>query len=289
MRLGETWVSSISANSRSTCSCRGGQPLGHLDGDLHVQVAAAAVARVGHAPAPQRENLAGLRARRHWSVPRGRPAWAPRSPLQGRLGIGDRHLADQVLALAVEQFVLLHVDDAIAIARRTARALGSPSPCSRSSVPVSTPAGISTFGRRCRPQSLAATVAAAWRMTVPLPRQEGQGVCMEKIPADCTTAPGRRNKSSFPVECLAWLPSRRRSGISYAFGTARLSPCRERLPTGPGRRDNEYRHPCGRGGLARGRRNRRRIPSPRMSPNAWKISPRSWNCGAPPPASPAWP
>ena len=62
LRLGETWVFSISANSRSNSSCRAASRLGTSIGDLHLQVAAAAVPGVGHAPAAQREDLAGLRA-----------------------------------------------------------------------------------------------------------------------------------------------------------------------------------------------------------------------------------
>ena len=39
---------------------------------------------------------------------------------QRRLRIGDRHLADQVLAVALEQRMLAHVDEAVAIAGRAA-------------------------------------------------------------------------------------------------------------------------------------------------------------------------
>ena len=58
-RVGLTWVFSISASRRNAASCSGVKVLRHLDVHLHVQVAAAAIARVGHA-APLSVNTSPL-------------------------------------------------------------------------------------------------------------------------------------------------------------------------------------------------------------------------------------
>ena len=78
-RVGLTWAFSISASCRSAASCSGVSVLRHLDVHLHQQVAAAAVSRVGHAAALEREDLAALRAGGNRQVLRGRRASAPRS------------------------------------------------------------------------------------------------------------------------------------------------------------------------------------------------------------------
>ena len=84
----------------------GGERVGNLDADLHQQVAAAVVSRVGHALALERKDLAALRAgrnpqllaavqRRHFD----------RRP-QRRLRVADRRLAVQVLPSALKQRML---------------------------------------------------------------------------------------------------------------------------------------------------------------------------------------
>ena len=83
---------------------------------------------------------------------------------QGRLGIGDRHLADQVPALAVKQRVLLHVDDAIAVAGRTAaRDSARLRRAAAVACPVSTPAGISTLRVHIAGHKAAAAAVAGHR------------------------------------------------------------------------------------------------------------------------------
>ena len=54
----------------------------------------------------------------------------------------DRHLADQVRAVALEEGVLRHAQHHVEVARGAAERPGSPSPPMRSWLPASTPAGI---------------------------------------------------------------------------------------------------------------------------------------------------
>ena len=86
----------MSANSRSNSSCREVSFFGTSMDQLHQEVAAAAIAGIGHSPAPQRENVAGLRAGGNGqllaAVQRGHLDDRP----QGGLGVADGHLANQV-------------------------------------------------------------------------------------------------------------------------------------------------------------------------------------------------
>ena len=67
MRLSCTFATSsprISASERTSSSSSAERRAGHLDVDAHEQVAAAAAAQRGHAPALQPEHVTRLRARR---------------------------------------------------------------------------------------------------------------------------------------------------------------------------------------------------------------------------------
>src|SRR5204863_3955770 len=79
--------------------------------------------------------------------------------------------------------------------------LGSPSPCTRTCMPSSTPAGIWTSSLRApcvKPEPL--HLRHGLVITAPAPRQVGQVVCTRKMPADwitCPCPPQRRQVSFF--------------------------------------------------------------------------------------------
>lgn len=97
-----------------------GEFFGHLDVDLHEQVALTAVAGVGHSPAPKPEDFST------WSPGRDLQFVAPveggdlQCSSEGSLGVADRNLANEIIAITMEQGMLRDLDEAIAIARRSA-------------------------------------------------------------------------------------------------------------------------------------------------------------------------
>ena len=145
-RVGLTWVFSISASCRRAASCSGSASRGTSTLTCTSRSPRPRYLRVGHAAALEREDLAALRAGGNAqllaAVERGHLDRRP----QRRLRVADRHLAEQVLPPPLEQRMLGDVDEAVAVAGRTAvGARLAFARASRSRVRSSTPAGMSTL------------------------------------------------------------------------------------------------------------------------------------------------
>ena len=138
----------------------------HLDDELRAQVAAAAALQPGHAAAAQHELPAGLRAGGNDEL----LVAVERRQLDRRaergLGDRDRHVGDEVVAVAPVALVRRRPGGGRTGRRRRRRAARPRrGPVSRSVEPVSTPAGTSTW-------YVCSTV------TRPSPRHVGHGVTM---------------------------------------------------------------------------------------------------------------
>src|SRR3989338_3801649 len=88
------------------------------------QVARATAAHRRHALATQTEQLAGLGAFRDFQLDPAIQGRHFQLATQGRIGEADRHFAIQVLAVALENCVLAHIDHHVQVARRTTHATG---------------------------------------------------------------------------------------------------------------------------------------------------------------------
>ena len=179
----------------------GRELLRHFNVDLHKQVALAAVARIRHSASAQAKHFSaggpGGDFQFVTSVEGGDFQGRP----ERRLGITDRDLADQVVAIAVEEGVFGHVNEAVAVSGRSAvgasfafslesqpgpvvNAGGDTDfpfdPLSHQSIPTAVEAGVANDGsaslaggaggldredpRRLDDASLAATIAALFRL-----------------------------------------------------------------------------------------------------------------------------
>ena len=111
---------SAAASCSSSFFCSRVSFFGRDDGDCHEQVAPAAPADVGHAAAPQAERRACARPLGHlkrlFTFERRDPDFAPE---RQRREV-QRNLAVQIVAVALEKRMLLHVDDDVQISSRPA-------------------------------------------------------------------------------------------------------------------------------------------------------------------------